>query len=144
MSIMTSDTTAAGKAIEYAHSRQDEFLNGFKELLSIPSVSTDPAYKADLERCADWIVDEMTSIGLKDARKIATDGHSIVYSEWLEAGADKPIVAIYAHYDVQPIVPIELWETPPFEPSVRDGRIYARGACDDKCGVWGVLKALEA
>ncbi len=139
---MTHDLAFA--AIQHAHSQEQHFLKGLHELLAIPSVSTDPAYKADLERCAEWIADEMTRIGMKQARKIATDGHPIVYSEWLAAGADKPTIAIYAHYDVQPIVPIELWETPPFEPSVRNGRIYARGACDDKCAVWGVLKALES
>lgn len=137
-------TTAANAAVDYAHANRDTFLKGFMELLAIPSVSTDLAYKADIERCADWVVAEMTRIGLRNARKIATDGHPVIYGEWLDAGADKPTVLIYAHYDVQPIDPIEAWETPPFEPSVREGRLYARGAADDKCGVWGTLKTLEA
>jgi len=134
----------AEKAIEYARANQEKVLSGLVELLRIPSISTDSAYKADIERCADWVVGEMTRVGLKYARKFATAGHPVVYGEWLEAGADKPTIVIYAHYDVQPVDPLDLWETPPFEPAIRDGWLYARGACDDKCGVWGVLTALEA
>ncbi len=135
---------SAGKVIAYMRANQAAFLEGFKALLAIPSISTDPAYKAEMERCAAWIAEEMTRIGLQQARVIPTGGHPVVYSEWLEAGAGKPTVAIYAHYDVQPVDPLELWETPPFEASIREGRIYARGTCDDKCGVWGTLKVLEA
>ena len=103
-------------------------MEGFQELLRIPSISTDPAYKAELERCAEWLVAEMTRIGLHNCRKIPTDGHPVVYGEWLEAGDDKPTVVIYAHYDVQPVDPLNLWATPPFEPTLRDGKLYARGA----------------
>lgn len=144
MAAQTAAGALAEKAIDFAHAHQEQYLVGFKELLTIPSVSTDPVYKADIERCADWIVVEMTRIGLRNARTIPTDGHPVVYGEWLEAGADKPTVLIYAHYDVQPIDPIELWESPPFEPSMRDGLLYARGATDDKSGVWGTLKVLES
>lgn len=134
----------AQKAIDYAHAHREPYMEGFQELLRIPSVSTDPSFKAELERCADWIVVEMERIGFKNCRKIATTGHPVVYGDWLEAGADKPTVLIYAHYDVQPVDPLNLWETPPFEPSFRDGKLYARGAVDDKSGVFVNLKALES
>lgn len=139
---MTSAT--AQKVIDHVHAHRERYLNGYKELLGIPSVSTDPTYKEELERCADWVIAEMQRIGLKNCRRMATDGHPVVYGEWLEAGADKPTLLIYAHYDVQPVDPLNLWETPPFEPSIRDGKLYARGAVDDKSGVWGNLKAMES
>lgn len=132
------------KALEYAKSKRDDYLAGYNELLRIPSVSTDVAYKDDLNRCAQWIVDEMTRIGFKECRTIPTDGHPVVYGEWLEAGDDKPVVLVYAHYDVQPVDPLDLWESPPFEPTVRDGKLYARGVVDDKAGVWVNLKAFES
>jgi acetylornithine deacetylase/succinyl-diaminopimelate desuccinylase-like protein len=142
---MTDATnTAIQRAVEYAHANYDTFMEGFKELLRIPSVSTDPAYREEMQRTADWLVAEMERIGLKRCQAIPSAGHPVVYGEWLEAGEDKPTVLIYAHYDVQPVDPIELWETPPFEPDVRDNRLYARGVIDDKCGVWFNLKALES
>ena len=136
--------TSAQNAIEYAHAHREPYMAGFLELLRIPSVSTDPAYKADLERCADWVVAEMSRIGFHNCRKIPTDGHPVVYGDWLDAGDDKPTVVIYAHYDVQPVDPLNLWVSPPFEPTFRDGNLYARGAVDDKSGVFVNLKALES
>jgi acetylornithine deacetylase/succinyl-diaminopimelate desuccinylase-like protein len=136
--------TSAQNALDYAHAHHEPYMAGFQELLRIPSVSTDPAYKADLERCADWVVAEMQRIGFRNCRKMPTTGHPVVYGDWLDAGADKPTVLIYAHYDVQPVDPLNLWVTPPFEPSIRDGRLYARGAVDDKSGVFVNLKALES
>lgn len=135
---------SAQPAIDHAHANRDSYMEGFKELLRIPSVSTDPAYKADLERCAEWVVAEMKRIGFNNCRTIPTDGHPVVYGEWLEAGADKPTLLIYAHYDVQPVDPLDLWVSPPFEPALRDGKLYARGAVDDKSGVYINLKALES
>jgi acetylornithine deacetylase/succinyl-diaminopimelate desuccinylase-like protein len=132
------------QVMNHARSHQDEYLKGFRELLSIPSVSTDPAYRADLERCADWIVAEMSRIGLKECRKIATAGQPVIYGEWLEAGEDKPTVLIYAHYDVQPVDPLDKWITPPFEPTIRQGKLFARGTIDDKVGVYLNLKAIES
>lgn len=131
-------------AIEHAYTQREPYMEGFIELLRIPSVSTDPAFKADLERCADWIVKEMKRIGFNNCQKIATTGHPVVYGDWLEAGDDKPTVLIYAHYDVQPVDPLNLWTTPPFEPDFREGKLYARGAVDDKAGVFVNLKALES
>lgn len=140
---MTS-ATAAQPAIDHAHANRDTYMAGYKELLRIPSISTDPTYKAELERCADWVRDEMERIGFKNCQKMPTGGHPVLYGEWLEAGADKPTVLIYAHYDVQPVDPLDLWVSPPFEPTERDGKLYARGAIDDKAGVYGNLKALES
>jgi acetylornithine deacetylase/succinyl-diaminopimelate desuccinylase-like protein len=132
------------QAIEYAHTQREPYMQGFLELLRIPSVSTDPAYKAEVDRCADWIVDEMKRIGFNNCRKMPTTGHPVVYGEWLEAGTEKPTVLIYAHYDVQPVDPLNLWVSPPFEPTFRNGNLFARGVVDDKSGVFVNLKALES
>lgn len=132
------------KVIEHLHANREPYLNGYKELLSIPSVSTDPTYKDEIENCGNWIINEMQRIGFKHCRKMPTDGHPVVYGEWLEAGPDQPTILVYAHYDVQPVDPLDLWETPPFEPTIRDGKLYARGAVDDKSGVWGNLKIFES
>jgi acetylornithine deacetylase/succinyl-diaminopimelate desuccinylase-like protein len=137
-------TTSAQKAIQHAQQQFDPFLDSFLDLLRIPSVSTDPAYKTDLERCAGWIVAEMTRIGFNNCQAIPTAGHPVIYGEWLQAGPDRPTILVYAHYDVQPVDPLDLWESPPFEPTSRDGKLYARGAQDDKSGVWANLKACEA
>ncbi len=136
--------SAAAKALAHAQANREQYIDRFKEFLAIPSVSTDPAYKEDLERCGDWVVEEMSRIGLNNCRKIPTDGHPVVYGEWLEAGEDKPTVLIYAHYDVQPVDPLELWESPPFEPTFRDDKLFARGVVDDKAGVFFNLKAIES
>jgi len=139
---MTSEKIKS--AIAHAHEQADAYVDGFYEFLRIPSVSTDPKYKADIERCANWVVDEMKRIGFNNCRTIATDGQPVVYGEWLEAGDDVPTLLVYAHYDVQPIDPIKLWDSDPFEPTLRDGKLYARGVVDDKCGVWINLKAFES
>ncbi len=131
-------------ATDIAHNNQDRYVEGFYEFLKMPSISTDPKYKADLERCADWVIAEMERIGFNNCQKIETDGQPVVYGDWLEAGDDKPTLLVYAHYDVQPIDPIELWDTDPFEPTMRDGKLYARGVIDDKAGVWINLKTFES
>ncbi len=133
-----------GHSIAFAHEHSDRYLEQFKELLRIPSISTDPAHKKDVTRAADWIVTEMQRIGLKNAQTIPTDGHPVVYGEWLEAGAKSPTILFYAHYDVQPVDPLEMWESPPFEPAIRQKKLFARGAIDNKCGVVVNLKAVES
>ncbi|RMF77324.1 MAG: dipeptidase [Chloroflexi bacterium] len=132
------------KAVAHAHAQRDEYMTHYHELLRIPSISTDPAHKEDINRCAAWLVDELKRIGFNNCQAIPSDGHPVVYGEWLEAGDDKPTVLVYAHYDVQPVDPIDLWDSPPFEPTVRDGKLYARGSIDDKAGVWVNLKAFES
>ncbi|MBU3742185.1 MAG: dipeptidase [Candidatus Kapabacteria bacterium] len=114
------------------------------ELLSIPSVSTDPDATDDVRRCAQWVADRLTSIGMPQVRIIDTAGHPIVYAEDLSAGPDRPTVLFYGHYDVQPVDPLNLWTTPPFSPEIRNNKVYARGATDDKGQVFLHLVALDA
>jgi acetylornithine deacetylase/succinyl-diaminopimelate desuccinylase-like protein len=121
----------------------DRHLAELKEFLGIPSVSADRSHQKDMERCAQWVKDNLDEIGLQKTEIIPTPGHPIVYGEWLGAKG-KPTLLIYGHYDVQPVDPIDLWDTGPFEPSIRDGKIYARGAVDDKGQVLIHLKAAEA
>lgn len=127
----------------YIEENKERFLNELKELLRIPSVSTAPEHKQDILQCADWLKDHFTSIGMENVEILPTEGHPSVYADWLHAGADKPTVLIYGHYDVQPVDPIDLWTNDPFDPTVRDGKIYARGATDDKGQVFLHVKSLE-
>ncbi|MBM7844876.1 dipeptidase [Herpetosiphon giganteus] len=131
-------------ALAWVDDRHDQLLARFNELLRIPSVSTDPAFAADVQRCADWLVGDLQRIGFANCQAIATAGHPVVYGEWLKAGPNAPTILVYAHYDVQPVEPLELWETPPFEPRLQDGKLYARGSIDDKCGAFANLIAFEA
>ena len=113
------------------------------QFLMIPSISALPEHRADVRRCAEWAAGEMGRIGLENCRVIDTAGHPLVYGDWLHAeGA--PTVLFYGHYDVQPVDPVELWTSPPFEPTIRDGEIFARGAADDKGQVFVHFKAIEA
>jgi len=113
------------------------------DFLRIPSVSARSEHNADVARTADWIADAMRDIGM-DAAVHSTAGHPIVVGEWRRASPGAPTVLVYGHYDVQPAEPLELWTSPPFEPTVRDGRIYARGSVDDKGQLFLHVKALEA
>jgi acetylornithine deacetylase/succinyl-diaminopimelate desuccinylase-like protein len=137
-----TDTIEA--AINHAHHNREEALEGFIKLLSFPSISADPAYKKDINACADWIVGEFKRIGFDNAHTIKTAGHPVVYAEWLKAGADKPTILVYDHYDVQPVDPLNLWESEPFGSEIREGKLYARGATDNKAGVWGNIKTFES
>jgi acetylornithine deacetylase/succinyl-diaminopimelate desuccinylase-like protein len=130
-------------AVAYAQQNQQRFLSELKDLLRIPSVSTLPEHKEDVRRAAQFVADEMKRIGLEHVEIIPTEGHPLVYADWLRA-AGKPTVLFYGHYDVQPPDPIEEWTSPPFEPTERNQNIYARGAVDDKGQMYMHLKALEA
>lgn len=141
---MSSPSPLTETALDYARANRRAFMDGFQQLLRIPTVSTEPVHEGDVQRCAEWLVAEMDGLGFDGCRTIETEGHPVVYGEWLRAGADKPTVLVYAHYDVQPVDPLAAWETPPFEPAVRDGKLYARGSIDDKVGVWANLKAIES
>jgi len=127
----------------YLDDHKSHFLENLKAALRIPSVSAQPQHKADVRRCAQHIADHLKSIGMTRAEVVATPGHPVVYAEWLGAPG-KPTALLYGHYDVQPVEPLELWKTPPFEPTERDGKLYARGACDDKGQVYMHLSAIEA
>lgn len=131
-------------AIDYLHETQDKMMEDYKELLRFPSISADPAYADDVKACADWIVGQLEAMGFDNCEAIATAGLPVVYGEWLKAGADKPTILVYAHYDVQPVDPLPLWLSEPFEGVIRDGNMVARGASDNKAGVWGNLKTFEA
>ena len=127
----------------FLEAHRDERLESYKDFLRIPSISTLPEHKPDIERAARWIADEMTRIGIQNAAILPTVGHPLVYGDWLHADG-APTILVYCHYDVQPVDPIELWETAPFEPFVRDGRMVGRGAADDKGQLHMHLKAAEA
>ncbi len=131
-------------AIDYLQETQDKMMEDYKELLRFPSISADPAYADDVKACAEWIVRQLEDIGFDNCEAIETAGLPVVYGEWLKAGADKPTVLVYAHYDVQPVDPLPLWHSEPFEGVIRDGNMVARGASDNKAGVWGNLKTFEA
>src|SRR5437868_12332927 len=129
-------------AVEYARQNQPRFLAELKDLLRIPSVSTLPQHKSDIERAADFLAVQMRAIGLEHVEVIKTAGHPLVYADWLHAPG-KPTVLCYGHYDVQPADPLEEWKSPPFEPDVRDGNIYGRGTADDKGQMYMHIKAIE-
>ena len=131
------------KAVEsFLSQHSDRFLEELKTFLRIPSVSAVTAHKGDVRRAAEWVKDQLSSAGVT-SELVETKGHPIVYGEWLNApGA--PTVLVYGHYDVQPPDPLNQWKTPPFEPEVRDGKIYARGATDDKGQMFTHIKSVEA
>ena len=131
------------KALEYASSHKESFVSELKDLLRIPSISTDSAYKDDVRRAAEWVAENLRRIGMQQVEIHETGGHPIVTAGY-HAGDDRPTVLVYGHYDVQPPDPIELWKTPPFEPTERDGKLYARGTSDDKGQVFIHLKAAES
>jgi acetylornithine deacetylase/succinyl-diaminopimelate desuccinylase-like protein len=129
--------------IDFINVNRERYLDELKALLAIPSISALPEHAGDVRRCAEWCVEEMRRIGLENVRLIETPGNPVAYGDWLHApGA--PTILFYGHYDVQPVDPLNLWETPPFEATIRDGEIYARGAADDKGQVFMHLKAVEA
>jgi len=134
---------ASSSAAVFARENHPRFLEELKTLLRIPSVSTLPEHKGDCRRAAQMLADELRRIGMEHVRLIETEGHPLVYGDWLHA-AGKPTALCYGHYDVQPADPLDEWHTPPFEPTERNGNIYARGAVDDKGQVWAQVKALES
>ena len=133
----------SSSAVAFARENHPRFLNELKDLLRIPSVSTLPEHKDDCRRAAEVLAAELRRIGMEHVRLIETQGHPLVYADWLHA-VGKPTVLCYGHYDVQPPDPLDEWISPPFEPTERDGNIYARGAVDDKGQVWAQVKALES
>ena len=127
----------------YISANEGRFLEELKGWLRIPSISTLPEHKGDVRRAAEYAAEQLRQLDFAQAQLIETQGHPLVYGEWLNAPG-KPTVLIYGHYDVQPVDPVELWDSPPFEPTVRGDNLYARGACDDKGQTMLVFKALES
>ena len=130
-------------AVTYIQERRDAFVEELKDFLRIPSVSTKPEHKGDVQRAVEWLANTMRAVDLENVQIMPTAGHPVVYADWLHA-AGKPTALIYGHYDVQPPEPLELWISSPFDPTVRSGELFARGAVDDKGQVFMHLKALEA
>jgi acetylornithine deacetylase/succinyl-diaminopimelate desuccinylase-like protein len=131
-------------SLQHAKDHQQTHLAELLDFLRIPSISTRPEHNADTRAAAEWLAQELEAAGLENVRLIPTKGHPLLYADWLHAGDAAPTVLIYGHYDVQPIDPLELWQTPPFSPVIRDDYIYARGASDDKGQVYIHIKAVEA
>jgi len=126
----------------YIDAGRDRFLEELFALLRIPSISTAPEHKADVNKAAGFVSAALSSVGMENVEVIKTDGHPLVYGDWLHAPG-KPTVLCYGHYDVQPPDPLDEWVSPPFEPTLRDGNIYARGSSDDKGQFFTHLKAVE-
>jgi acetylornithine deacetylase/succinyl-diaminopimelate desuccinylase-like protein len=127
---------------EYQEQNKDRFLNELLDLLRIPSVSAKTEHKTDMLKCAQAVKDSLLAAGADKAEIYETDGHPIVYGEKI-IDPSKPTVLVYGHYDVQPAEPLELWNSPAFEPTIIDGKIFARGSCDDKGQFYMHVKALE-
>ncbi len=128
---------------DFVQANRDRFLEELIAWLRIPSISADSAYKGDVVKAADWLVEKMEALGMSRVEKYATPGHPIVYAEKI-IDDTRPTILVYGHYDVQPPDPMNLWNSPPFEPVIKDEKIYARGACDDKGQVYMHVKAIEA
>ena len=131
------------KAREYSRHHAERFRHELCEFLRIPSLSGDPARAKDVKRAADWLASHLHAIGVENAKVIPTAGHPVVFGEWMGA-PNKPTVLVYGHYDVVPAEMEDGWHTPPFEPVEKDGKIYARGATDDKGQLFIHVKALES
>jgi acetylornithine deacetylase/succinyl-diaminopimelate desuccinylase-like protein len=128
---------------QFVTDNRQRYVDELVAFLEIPSISSSDAHRSEVARAAEFLRAEMERLGL-EASVFPTAGHPVVFGRWLGAGAEKPTVLVYGHYDVQPVDPLDLWKSPPFEPQVRDGELYARGAVDDKGQVWLHLKAFEA
>ncbi len=127
----------------YVQQHEQRFLDELKDLLRIPSISTLPEHNGDTHRAAEYAAAKLQSAGMENVEIIETERHPLVYADWLHAPG-KPTVLCYGHFDVQPPDPLDLWETPPFEPSERNGNLYARGSADDKGQMYSQIKAVEA
>src|SRR5579871_1039691 len=135
MSATTTDT--------FVQENRERLLDELMDFLRIPSVSTLPEHRPDIDRAAQFVAESLRRTGMENIEIIPTDKHPLVYADWMHAPG-KPTVLCYGHYDVQPADPLELWESPPFEPTVRNGNIYGRGTADDKGQMYMHIKAIEA
>jgi acetylornithine deacetylase/succinyl-diaminopimelate desuccinylase-like protein len=131
------------KIVDFINLHRDRYVDELKTYLAIPSISALPQHQGDVRKCAEWTADELRRIGMQNVRLIETPGNPVVYGDWLNAPG-KPTMLFYGHYDVQPVDPVDQWESPPFDATVRDGEIYARGSADDKGQVFMHFKAIEA
>ncbi|MEG0385410.1 MAG: M20/M25/M40 family metallo-hydrolase, partial [Solibacillus sp.] len=127
----------------YFADNRDKHLAELNEFLRIPSISALSEHKEDMRTAANWLADALKRLNIENVAVEETAGHPVVYGEWLHA-KDKPTVLFYGHYDVQPVDPLNLWDSPPFEPEIRDNKLFARGSSDDKGQVYMHLKMIEA
>ena len=137
-------TDTRSSALQFARENRQRFLHELTEFVSIPSISTDPERKSEMLQAAEWVTGQLRDLGMDKITIYPTAGHPVVYGEWLGAGPDAQTVLIYGHYDVQPVEPLELWESDPFSPTRRGENLYGRGASDMKGQVSATLKAIEA
>ncbi len=131
------------EVLAFIEKNYDNFLEELKDYIRIPSISALSEHKDDMIKCANFAADKLKAAGMENVRLIETEGNPLVYAEWLHA-ENKPTILVYGHYDVQPVDPIELWESDPFEPVIKDGKIWARGADDDKGQSFIHIKSIEA
>ena len=129
--------------LSYIESNHERYLSELKELLAIPSVSSQSERKPEMRRTAEWLKTHMTNIGLQNVQILETGGHPVVYADWLGA-TGKPTILVYGHYDVESEDPVSEWKSPPYEAVERDGNLYGRGTADDKGQIFIHLKAIEA
>src|SRR2546430_7634173 len=133
----------ASPAVDFARNNQPRFLDELKTLLRITSISTLDEHKSDVQKAAEFVAAELRRIGMENVEIIPTKGHPLLYADWLHAEG-KPTVLVYDHYDVQPPDPLDEWKTPPFEPTERDGLLFARGVSDNKGNLMARLQAVES
>ena len=131
------------ETLDFISSNTATYISELQEFLRIPSISNSSEHTQEMQRCAKFVAEKLTTAGMNRVEIYQTEGHPVVYGEWLGAPG-KPTVLIYGHYDVQPVDPIELWDSQPFDPVIKDGKIYARGATDDKGQVYTHIKAVES
>lgn len=131
-------------ALQYARENRQRFVEELKEFVAIPSVSNDAERRQEMQQAAEWVAGQLRSLGMANVQVFPTAGHPVAYGEWLEAGPRAPTLLVYGHYDVQPAEPLELWESGPFEPTLRGENLHGRGASDMKGQVLASLKAVEA
>lgn len=138
-------TAAPPRAVDaYLTAHRGRHLDELCDFLRFPSVSALPEHAGDVRACAEWLAGQLAAVGLENVALLPTGGNPIVYGDWLHAREGAPVALVYGHYDVQPADPLELWTTPPFEPTIREAKLYARGSSDNKGQIFAALKAVEA
>jgi len=135
---------ARQQALDYAQQNRERFLDELKDIVAIPSVSMQDEHKDDLIRAAEWLAARLTALGMDHVQLLPTDKHPVVYGEWMQAGADAPTVLIYGHYDVQPVDPLDLWKTPPYEATREGDLLFGRGTSDMKGQAIATIAAVES
>jgi len=131
-------------ALAYAKTNRDHFLKDLFSFASIPSISTDPEHKADIETAALWVAQKLETMGIEAVKIFSTEGHPLVYGQWLLAGEKVPTALVYGHYDVQPADPVDRWDTDPFKPDIQQNNAFARGISDMKGQIIAVLSAIAS